>query len=32
LGQGESPWPPPIADPEKIICAGHNYRAHAAES
>src|ERR1700736_3869741 len=23
---------PPITDPEKIICAGRNYRAHAAEA
>ena len=23
---------PPITDPDKIICAGRNYRAHAAES
>jgi 2-keto-4-pentenoate hydratase/2-oxohepta-3-ene-1,7-dioic acid hydratase in catechol pathway len=25
-------WLPPIADPEKILCAGINYRAHAAET
>src|SRR6202035_1366933 len=23
---------PPITDPDKIICAGRNYRAHAAEA
>jgi 2-keto-4-pentenoate hydratase/2-oxohepta-3-ene-1,7-dioic acid hydratase in catechol pathway len=23
---------PPIPDPDKIICAGRNYRAHAAEA
>src|SRR5687768_6264413 len=25
-------WLPPIPDPEKIICIGLNYKAHAAES
>src|SRR5215472_6724294 len=23
---------PPITDPDKVICAGRNYRAHAAEA
>src|SRR5947209_5397843 len=25
-------WLPPITNPEKILCAGINYRSHAAET
>src|SRR5262249_29513687 len=29
---GEIEWLPAIPDPEKILCAGINYRSHAAET
>ncbi|MGA7488661.1 MAG: fumarylacetoacetate hydrolase family protein [Xanthobacteraceae bacterium] len=29
---GAIAWLPPIPDPEKILCAGINYRSHAAET
>jgi len=29
---GDVRWRPPIPDPDKILCAGINYRSHAAET
>ncbi len=29
---GDVKWLPPIPDPDKILCAGINYRSHAAET
>ena len=31
-GLGDIRWRPPIPDPDKILCAGINYRSHAAET
>src|SRR5262245_53625972 len=30
--QGSFEWLPPIVNPEKILCVGHNYRRHVAET
>lgn len=32
LPEAEAPYGPCVTDPEKIICVGLNYRAHAAEA
>src|ERR1700739_2037680 len=32
IALSQVPRLPPITDPDKIICAGRNYRAHAAEA
>src|SRR5215469_16903746 len=30
--EGDFQWLPPIVSPEKILCVGHNYRRHVAET
>lgn len=30
--EGDFQWLPPIVAPEKILCVGHNYRRHVAET
>jgi 2-keto-4-pentenoate hydratase/2-oxohepta-3-ene-1,7-dioic acid hydratase in catechol pathway len=32
LEQGSFEWLPPVVAPEKILCVGHNYRRHVAET